>query len=111
MSKETIIPEKVLYVCTGSKCKKRGSKNLYKYLKQAINDFVSRKKVNVIQTKCTDRCKLGPIVVLQPNNEWFLHMDEMKGLQLVHEKILEKKAGHEIGHGDEHSTGESEKVV
>ena len=77
-------PECVLYVCCGSKCKKRGGKQLYKNLKSSVKaDRSFKRRVQVIKTGCTDRCKMGPVVAVMPKNEWHLHVDEGRGQAIL----------------------------
>ncbi|MGC3945786.1 MAG: (2Fe-2S) ferredoxin domain-containing protein [Chryseolinea sp.] len=90
MSKDLPSPECVLYVCCGSKCKKRGGKELYRSLKSEVKSRKLRRSVQVIKTGCTDRCKHGPIVALMPQNEWHLNVDEHGGRQILHE-VSEKR--------------------
>ncbi len=67
MSKFTV-PDKALYICTGSKCGKRGGKDMYKAAKAFIK--YSGENIEVIRTECTDRCDYAPICALQPGNVW-----------------------------------------
>ena len=84
MSKDRVIaPSCVLYVCCGSKCKKRGGKLLYKSLKSAVKARHMKRSVQVIKTGCTDCCKHGPVVAVMPSNEWHLGVDEQRGIQIL----------------------------
>jgi NADH:ubiquinone oxidoreductase subunit E len=75
----------ILYVCCGSKCRKRGGKDLYKQLKTVVKERSLKKIMQVIKTGCTDNCKTGPVIAVMPANEWHLHMDERKTAALVDE--------------------------
>ncbi len=82
------IPENTLYICVGSKCSKKGSKDLCKslksyLLKQGIDD------VELIKTECTDRCKFAPVLAAQPANIW---LKEYTAKDVV--KLLEKITKH-----------------
>lgn len=89
MGNESRIPEQVVYVCTGDKCKKRGGKEIAKACKSLVKDLKLRDKVEVIKTDCTDRCKFGPVVCFQPQNEWHLQVDEVKAGVLFRTKANE----------------------
>lgn len=88
MSKSFKTPQQVLYVCNGSKCKKRGGKELGKLFRDQVKAAGLRDQVEVIKTDCTDRCKSGPIMSLQPQNLWLYETTEQQVLQLFREKVL-----------------------
>lgn len=83
MSKEKHSPAKVLYICTGEKCKNRGSKDTSKTLREYVKDFRLDDEIGIIKTHCTDNCKHGPVVCLQPAGEWHFHVDEHRALVLL----------------------------
>ena len=90
MSKEKHTPPKLVYICTGEKCKKRGSKEISKLLKTHIEDRHMNGAIGVIRTHCTDNCKHGPVLCLQPENTWHFHVDEHKALALL-KNLMEKE--------------------
>jgi NADH:ubiquinone oxidoreductase subunit E len=69
-------PEKAIYVCTGSKCGKKGGKAICKELRDLIKENGLKDEVEVIKTECTDRCKFAPILSIQPANIWLKEYDE-----------------------------------
>jgi (2Fe-2S) ferredoxin len=88
MSKTFHIPEQVIYVCTGSKCKKRGGKEISKLFRSQIKDAGLKDQVEVIKTDCTDRCKFAPVMSLQPQNLWFHEVAEPRARQLFQDLVL-----------------------
>lgn len=78
------IPETTFYICMGSKCSKRGSKEMYKHLKGYLKSE-GLDDVELIETECTDRCKFAPIMSVQPHNIW---LKEYTGKEVM--KVLEK---------------------
>ncbi|HEY8927842.1 MAG TPA: (2Fe-2S) ferredoxin domain-containing protein [Mucilaginibacter sp.] len=68
MSSKFTVPDKVLYICTGSKCGKRGGKDMYKAMKSYLKH--AGQHMEVIRTECTDRCDYAPVCALQPGNIW-----------------------------------------
>lgn len=69
MSKFTI-PDYVLYICTGSKCAKRGAKDTYKAAKSYKKYLPGKVDLEIIRIECTDRCDYAPICTMQPGNTW-----------------------------------------
>lgn len=91
MSKNFPIPKQVIYVCCGSKCKKRGGKELSKLFRSQIKDARLDDDVEVIKTDCSDRCKFAPVMSLQPQNLWYHDVTEMQARQLFQEQVLAAK--------------------
>lgn len=60
----------VVYVCTGSSCKKAGGKDIYKHLKNEMRDEKLLRDNRIVRTKCTSNCKRAPIVTVMPANAW-----------------------------------------
>ena len=84
------IPETTLYICTGSKCSKKGSKELYKNLKAFLKRAGRKEDIELIKTECTDRCKYAPVLSVQPENIWLKEYSENEVLQLL-EDLFKKK--------------------
>lgn len=60
-----------------------------KQLKSEVKHLHLRKRVEIIKTGCTDRCKVGPVVAVMPKNEWHLHVDERSAATILHGAIEE----------------------
>ena len=75
------VPDKVLYVCTGSKCSKRGGKEMYKMVRAYTKH--SKDGIEVVETECTDRCKYAPVCAIQPDNIWLKEYHQKEVLKLL----------------------------
>lgn len=91
MSKDFKTPDKVIYVCTGSKCKKKGGKENGKALRSLIKDLGLKGQVEVVKTECTDRCDFAPVMCFQPDNYWMQHVTESEAKQAFEEHILKSE--------------------
>lgn len=69
-------PENIIYVCVGSKCSKRGGKDMCKELKHLIKEAGQKDEMEVIKVECSDRCKYAPVLSVQPANVWFKEYSE-----------------------------------
>jgi len=76
-------PEKVIYVCVGSKCGKRGGKDLCKSLKGYVKETGLKDTAEVIKVECTDRCKFAPVLSIQPENIWLKEYSEKEVFQVL----------------------------
>lgn len=68
----------------GSKCSKRGSKDMYRNLRACLKKE-GLEDIELIATECTDRCKYAPVMAVQPHNIW---LKEYTGKEVM--KLLEK---------------------
>lgn len=80
------VPDKVLYVCTGSKCAKRGGKELYKAAKSYLKHSSGKAEIEVVRTDCTDRCDYAPVCSMQPGNIWLKEYKARQVLQLLEQE-------------------------
>ena len=60
--------EKLIFVCTGTACSKRGGEALRQALKQAVKDGDVKGKVRATGCGCIDQCDSGPNVYLAPEH-------------------------------------------
>lgn len=88
MSKGFQTPDKVIYVCTGSKCKKKGGKDNGKALRTLIKEAGLKGRVEVVKTECTDRCDFAPVMCFQPDNYWMHHVTEQQAVQAFKEHVI-----------------------
>ncbi|WP_133552454.1 (2Fe-2S) ferredoxin domain-containing protein [Algoriphagus boseongensis] len=58
-------PRKLIFVCTGSDCKKSGGKALKKQLKAELKEGQLKGNCKLISTKCMDMCKSAPVVIVE----------------------------------------------
>ena len=77
------VPDKVLYVCTGSKCGKRGGKDLYKMASSFVKHTKGNVDIEVVRIECTDRCDYAPVCNLQPENIWLKEFSKKDALKLL----------------------------
>ncbi len=55
---------KLVFICSGSDCKKAGSKKIRRDLKEAATEGTLKGHCKFFQTKCMDMCKSAPIVIV-----------------------------------------------
>jgi NADH:ubiquinone oxidoreductase subunit E len=82
------IPDTVLYVCTGSKCAKKGGKSMYKTARVLAK---YDRSFEVVRTECTDRCDWAPVCAIQPGNTWLKEYAEKDVLKLLQQQMQEQK--------------------
>lgn len=85
MGKKPSFPEKVIYICQGSKCRKRGGTDLEKFFEKVIKSGKLGDEVEIVITECTDRCKFAPIMCFQPENIWLSETNETEAFKVFKE--------------------------
>jgi (2Fe-2S) ferredoxin len=76
-------------VCGGGDCKKRGSKDVRKALKNELRERGMVGDVRVDSVDCLALCKHGPNAVVYPGGTWYLGLREECVSEIV-ERHLEK---------------------
>jgi NADH:ubiquinone oxidoreductase subunit E len=84
------MPDMAVYICTGSKCGKRGGKDLYKSVKAFSKHYGGDKEIEAIRIECTDRCKFAPVCAIQPGNIWLKEYADKEVLKLLHDLVENK---------------------
>jgi (2Fe-2S) ferredoxin len=87
MSKVFKVPQQVIYVCTGDKCKKKGGKEIGKLFRSMAKAAGLKDTVEIIKTDCTDRCKFAPVMSIQPENIWLHDVTEAQAPQIFNQYI------------------------
>ena len=54
----------LIFVCSGSDCKKSGCKEIRMGLKESFRQGEYKGQFKLIQTKCLDMCKSAPVVIV-----------------------------------------------
>lgn len=85
------IPKHMLFVCTGSKCAKRGGKELFKNVKSFIKYHPNGHQLELIRIECADRCDYAPVCTMQPANIWLKEYSGKQVLKLISELLNEPK--------------------
>lgn len=62
--------KQIVMICQGKDCKKRGSKELEKAIKDCAKELGLKRDTLIVSTKCTGNCKRGPVMCVQPSNTW-----------------------------------------
>jgi NADH:ubiquinone oxidoreductase subunit E len=71
----------LIFICTGSDCKKSGGKKIYKELKAECEHGPLKGNLKLIKTKCLDMCKSAPVVIIGD------HFCKKASIEKVLEKI------------------------
>jgi (2Fe-2S) ferredoxin len=74
MNIKSLPQHQVLLVCTGSDCKKAGSKKLKKALQDEVKAQGLCGEVRVHCTRCMGRCGKAPNVMVYPAGLWLSHV-------------------------------------
>ena len=78
-------------------CNAKGASELWKYMKSRMQELGlhGRDQVRINKSGCLDRCELGPVLVVYPEETWYTFIDredidEIIDEHLVHGRIVER---------------------
>ena len=76
-----------VFVCSGSDCKKRGSKALRKALRSELRASGILGDIRVDNVDCLGLCKHGPNIAVYPEGTWYLGLDEADVPEVVRQHL------------------------
>jgi (2Fe-2S) ferredoxin len=60
-----------LFLCNGGTCKNKGAEESTKIIRETIHAHGLHDVVHTTKTLCNGRCDDGPVVIIQPNGQWY----------------------------------------
>lgn len=82
-------------VCKGGDCKKRGSKDVQRALKDGLRAAGMNRDVRMDSVGCLGLCKHGPNVIVYPSGTWYLGVIEGDAPEIVERHL---KNGEPVEH-------------
>lgn len=79
--------ERVLLVCHGKDCKKKGAKDVARAARRTLRELGQWKSTHLVRTQCNGFCKQAPLVSLQPQNIWLSETSEQEVSELLREHL------------------------
>ena len=76
-------------VCKGGDCKKRGSKDVRKALKNELRASNMNRDVRIDSVECLGLCKHGPNAIVYPPGTWYLGLIESDAPEIVEKHLKE----------------------
>lgn len=70
-------------VCKGGDCKKRGSKDVQRALKDELRAADMNRDVRIDFVECLGLCKHGPNAIVYPSGTWYLGLIEADAPEIV----------------------------
>ncbi len=67
-------------------CLEKGAEELQAYMKAKAREL-GLKKVRINKAGCLDRCELGPVMVVYPNETWYTYVDKSDVDEIVEEHL------------------------
>lgn len=88
-----------VFVCTNNRengevaCGQHKAQEMRDYMKQRSKELglVSRGDVRVNSAGCLNRCKLGPIIVIYPEETWYTFVDKEDIDEIIDEHLVKGK--------------------
>lgn len=79
--------ESHVLVCSGSECKKRGSKDVRKAIKGEVKEAGLRRDVRLDSVGCLGLCKHGPNAIVYPEGTWYVGLSEGDAPEIIEEHL------------------------
>lgn len=83
--------QRYITVCGGTGCKSSDSDKIIEYLNEEIEKAGLSEEVNVAITGCFGFCEKGPILKVDPDNVFYVHVTPDDAYDIVNEHLLKGK--------------------
>ena len=77
-----------VFICRGTGCNSSGAKENFEALEESIKDNNLSDFIKIKQTGCHGFCQMGPLVVIQPDNVLYVHVQEEDIDNIVKEHFI-----------------------
>jgi (2Fe-2S) ferredoxin len=74
-------------ICKGGDCKKRGSKDIRKALKDELRERGIARNVRVDSVDCLGLCKHGPNIIVYPTRTWYIGLRKEDVPEIVERNV------------------------
>ena len=81
--KETWQQKTIISVCLGTGCRASGAKDVYKAIREAVDEAASRADLEVRSTGCHGFCEHGPLVVILPDGVFYNQVSPSDAAEIV----------------------------
>ncbi len=93
MGKDLTKVNKIIFMCSGATCHKKGSEQTIVALRACIKDKGLTEQVHTIKTLCTGQCESGPMMLVYPDGIWYKEMTVGHAENLVTQHLLQGRLG------------------
>jgi (2Fe-2S) ferredoxin len=83
MAKDLTKVSRIVFMCSGATCSKKGAEQNIVALRACIKDNALTEQVHTIKTLCTGQCETGPMMLVYPDGVWYKEMDVSRAENLV----------------------------
>ncbi len=77
-----------IYFCNGEACLRAGAESLTEAIRARIHHNHWDSKMHTVKTRCAGFCEEAPVVVLQPQNAWYGHVDVQSGCRILTQHLM-----------------------
>ncbi|MGQ5523244.1 (2Fe-2S) ferredoxin domain-containing protein [Chitinimonas sp. PSY-7] len=88
-----------VFFCTNQRpngescCNDLGASEMHSYAKKRVKELgiAGEGKVRTNKAGCLDRCSLGPVMVVYPDNVWYQYVDKDDVEEIIQEHLIKGK--------------------
>ena len=93
-------PKNIMFMCQVRRppnfpkpsCVREGTEDLFVYTQEKIMELgIDTERNWLVQTGCLNRCKFGPVMLVEPGSYMYVNLDKEKIDRILKEHIIEGK--------------------
>ncbi|MFT2011106.1 (2Fe-2S) ferredoxin domain-containing protein [Pontibacter sp. 13R65] len=80
---------KIIFMCSGFTCNKKGGEENIVALRASIKENALEAEVHTIKTLCTGQCESGPTMLVHPDGVWYREMTVSRAERIVTSHVMQ----------------------
>ena len=81
--------DKIIFMCSGFTCNKKGGEENIVALRACVKDNALEAQVHTIKTLCTGQCESGPIMFVYPDGVWYKEMNVNRVEEIITGHVMQ----------------------
>ncbi len=81
--------DKIIFMCSGFTCNKKGGEENIVALRASIKANALEAQVHTIKTLCTGQCESGPTMLVHPDGVWYKEMNVSLAESIITSHVMQ----------------------
>lgn len=89
MGKDLTKVSKIIFMCSGFTCNKKGGEGNILALRACVKENALEVQVHTVKTLCTGQCESGPVMFVHPDGVWYKGMNVSLAEEIITGHVMQ----------------------